>query len=179
VNAQIAGADSRDVPALVALLGELFAHERDFAPDPDKQARGLRLILALPEQGRLFVARDAGKTVGMANALFTVSTAEGGPVVLLEDVIVAPFHRGQGLGRLLVEHVIAWAHERGFLRVTLLTEADNHDAQRFYERLGFGRSGMVVYRLKLDGAKCSRNPDLELKAAFPRILGLFSFSNCS
>jgi GNAT superfamily N-acetyltransferase len=152
LSAQITEADSRDLPALVALLGELFAREHDFVPDPDKQVRGLRLILAHPEQGRLFVGRAAGKTVGMANALFTISTAEGGPVVLLEDVIVAEPHRGQGLGRLLVEHVIAWAREQGFLRVTLLTEADNHGAQRFYQRLDFARSGMVVYRRRLDGA---------------------------
>ncbi len=76
-GAVIAPADSRDIPALTALLGELFAREHDFAPDPEKQLRALRLILAHPEKGRLFVVRVGGKVVGMANALFTISTAEG------------------------------------------------------------------------------------------------------
>mgnify|MGYP000480491790 FL=1 len=39
-----------------------------------------------------------------------------------------------------------WARGEGFLRVTLLTDGDNHGARRFYERLGFGSSDMVVYR---------------------------------
>ena len=139
-------ADSRDLPDLVALLGGLFARERDFTPNPEKQMRAPRLILAHPEQGRLFVLRDRDRAVGMANALFTISTAEGGPVVLLEDVILSDRYRNWGLGRRLVEHVMDWAREEGFLRVTLLTDGDNHGARRFYERLGFGSSDMVVYR---------------------------------
>lgn len=142
----ITSADSRDLPALVALLGELFAQERDFTPDPDKQLRALRLILAHPERGRLFVLRDGKRAIGMANALLTVSTAQGGPVVLLEDVIVAATHRGRGLGRRLVEHVLGWAREQGYPRVTLLTDADNTPARRLYERLGFAASTMTVYR---------------------------------
>lgn len=110
----ITEADSRDLPDLVALLGELFARERDFTPDPEKQMRALRLILAHPEQGRLFVLRDGGRAIGMANALFTISTAEGGPVVLLEDVILSGHYRNQGLGRRLVEHVLDWARGQRF-----------------------------------------------------------------
>jgi ribosomal protein S18 acetylase RimI-like enzyme len=36
-------------------------------------------------------------------------------------------------------------------RMTLLTDGDNHGAQRFYERLGFTPSKMLVLRLPLDG----------------------------
>lgn len=57
-----------------------------------------------------------------------------------------------GLGRRLVEHVLDWARGQGFLRVTLLTDGDNHNAQRFYERLGFTPSKMLVLRLPLDEA---------------------------
>lgn len=109
-GAVVAPADSRDLPALTALLGELFAREKDFVPDPEKQVRALRLILAHPEKGRLFVVRVDGKVVGMANALFAISTAEGGPVLLLEDVILSARYRGQGLGRRLVEHVLDLTH---------------------------------------------------------------------
>jgi len=148
---RVTEADSRDLPDLVALLGELFTHERDFTPDPEKQMRALRLILARPEQGRLFVLRDGDRAIGMANALFTISTAEGGPVVLLEDVILSARYRGQGHGRRLVKHVMNWARGEGFLRVTLLTDADNHGARRFYEQLGFSPSDMVVYRRRFGG----------------------------
>lgn len=140
--AEIREADLHDIPALVELLGELFAQERDFMLDRDKQARGLGLILNHPERGRIFTARLNEAVIGMANALFT---AEGGPVILLEDVIVAGPYRGQGIGRQVFDHVLRWVRDNGFLRVSLLTDG-NTDALRFYERHGFVRSRMSVLR---------------------------------
>jgi len=37
-------ATAADVPAMVALLGELFEYEHEFAADPAAQARGLQMI---------------------------------------------------------------------------------------------------------------------------------------
>lgn len=144
---EIAGA--ADVEAMADLLGELFSLESDFQPRRDKQLAALRWILDHPAHGRLFVPREAGHVVGMANALIGISTAEGGPVLILEDVIVAASHRGGGHGRRLVEHVLAWAHGEGMSRVTLLADKDNATALAFYERLGFEESAMMVRRLPL------------------------------
>ena len=138
-----------DLPQLADLLAELFTLECDFRPERDKQLRGLRLILNEPASGRLFVLRVNGKVAGMANALITVSTAEGARVLLLEDVIVRSEHRGGGLGRRLVEHVLAWAREQGMMRVTLLADRDNHAALDFYRKLGFEQSNMLVLRKPL------------------------------
>jgi ribosomal protein S18 acetylase RimI-like enzyme len=85
----------------------------------------------------------------MANALITVSTAEGERVLLLEDVIVSREHRGNGLGRRLVEHVLDWACKQGMARVTLLADRDNQAALDFYHRLGFESSHMTVLRRPL------------------------------
>ena len=138
-----------DLEALVGLLSELFTQEADFRPDPDKQRRGLQLILDNPDLGRLFVLRVDGQVAGMANGLVTISTAEGAKVMLLEDVIVSAHYRGQGLGRCLIEHAVAWARDAGMARVTLLTDADNYRAQATYGRLGFQLSAMRVMRLSL------------------------------
>ncbi|MDD5329300.1 MAG: GNAT family N-acetyltransferase [Sulfuricella sp.] len=135
-----------DIPALLPLLAQLFTLESDFQPDAAKQAAGLRLIVENPARGRIFVLRGAEGVVGMANALITISTAEGCPVLILEDVIVADSHRGRGLGRMLVNHVLDWAKQQGMPRVTLLADRDNAPAQRFYEKLGFRPSAMKVYR---------------------------------
>lgn len=149
MNFEIDFAVASDLPHLADLLAELFSLESDFAPDRDKQLRGLRTILDNPHLGRLFVLRIGGKVAGMANALITVSTAEGGRVLLLEDVIVRREHRGGGLGRKLVEHVQAWARGQGMTRVTLLADRDNHPALDFYRRLGFETSSMTVLRRQL------------------------------
>ena len=142
-------AASEDLPQLAGLLDELFTLESDFRPERDKQLRGLRAILDTPAHGRLFVLRIDGKVAGMANALITISTAEGGSVLLLEDVIVRREHRGGGLGRRLVEHVLDWAKERGMGRVTLLADRGNLAALEFYRKLGFELSHMTVLRKKL------------------------------
>jgi GNAT superfamily N-acetyltransferase len=142
-------ATAGDLVEMADLLAELFTLESDFEPDPDRQLRGLRAILDCPALGRLFVVRIGEKVAGMANALITISTAEGGRVLLLEDVIVSREHRGGGLGRRLVEHVLEWAREQGMTRVTLLADRDNHAALDFYCRLGFGNSNMTVLRKKI------------------------------
>ena len=142
-------ATAADLEALADLLAELFMLESDFSPERDKQLRGLRLILDNPQLGRLFVLRVGDQVAGLANALLTVSTAEGAPVLLLEDVIVKAKFRGRQLGRQLVEHVLDWAQAAGIMRVTLLADQDNAPALAFYSRLGFNRSAMCVLRRKL------------------------------
>lgn len=142
-------ATEADLPAMADLLYELFTLESDFKPEREKQLRGLKLILDTPAIGRLFVLRVDGRVVGMANALITVSTAQGAPVLLLEDVIVSRATRGGGLGRRLVEHVCDWARAQGMARVTLLADKDNAPALAFYDRLGFESSAMVVRRKPL------------------------------
>jgi GNAT superfamily N-acetyltransferase len=150
MNATIDFATIHDLPAMVDLLAVLFTIESDFHPDPEKQLTGLKLILDNPARGRLFVLRVDGNIAGMANALITISTAEGGRVLLLEDVIVKSEYRGAGYGRQLVEYILVWAQEEGMSRVTLLTDKANTTALGFYERLGFQPSAMTVLRRKLD-----------------------------
>jgi len=142
-------ASASDLPQLADLLAELFTLESDFAPDRDKQLQGLTLILENPACGQLFVLRDGAQIAGMVNALITVSTAEGGRVLLLEDVIVQSEYRGRGLGRQLVSHVLDWARAEGMARVTLLADQDNHAALDFYGKLDFELSHMTVLRKKI------------------------------
>ncbi len=149
MNASTDFATHADIEAMADLLTELFTLESDFQPERDKQLRGLHLILDNPQIGRLFVLRVEGEVAAMANALITVSTAEGGPVLLLEDVIVKARFRGCQLGRRLVEHVLDWARANGMPRVTLLADKDNAPALAFYEHLGFAPSAMKVLRRAL------------------------------
>lgn len=59
-------------------------------------------------------------------------------------------HRGQGLGRQLVEAAQAAARAHGCRRITLLTDGDNLRAQAFYAGLGFHGSPMRPMRCLLD-----------------------------
>jgi GNAT superfamily N-acetyltransferase len=151
-------ATTDDIPALAGLLAILFTQEADFRPDRAKQEQGLRLIVASPSLGRIFVARDGSEVVGVVSLLFTVSTAEGGPACWLEDMVVRPDRRGSGLGSRLLRHAIDHARANGFVRISLLTDRVNHGAIRFYQREGFHHSAMTALRLSLhrDGGEHER-----------------------
>ncbi len=148
--ARIEPATLDDLPKLVELTMSLFAMEQDFVPDRQKQERGLRAILEEASRGRIFVLRTDYEIIGMVNALFTISTAMGGFVILLEDVIIHPDFRGQGLGTRLLEHVIAFAKRKDFKRITLLTDKISDESQRFFAKLNFRHSNMIPMRLSLE-----------------------------
>jgi ribosomal protein S18 acetylase RimI-like enzyme len=97
----------------------------------------------------LLVAREGAEVVGMVSLLWSTSTALGGPVAWLEDLVVAEDRRGQGLGKALLEAAVAHGRARGLLRITLLTDGDNARAQALYASLGFQASPMVPMRLLL------------------------------
>lgn len=147
---EIGTASLADIPDLCDLLTLLFAQEREFQPDRTAQQRGLAAIIADPALGCILAARSGGKVVGMVNLLYTVSTALGGRVALLEDMAVAPDYRGLGIGSRLLAHAIETARTNHCLRITLLTDRDNLAAQRFYRRQGFELSTMAPMRLRLD-----------------------------
>lgn len=136
-----------DLPALTELVMDLFAMSSgDFKPDREVQERGLRLILEQPSRGRIAVVRNNDHIFGMVNMLFTISTARGGFVMLMEDVVIHPHHRGQGFGTMLVDHVIEFAKQKKFLRITLLTDKISAESQEFFKKQGFDYSNMIPMR---------------------------------
>lgn len=145
-NLRIEPATLDDLPQLADLLFDLFSQEKDFTPDREKQLRGLRLILEQPNRGRIFVIRNETRIIGMINLLITISTAEGGFVLLLEDLVIRPDHRGQGYGKKLLSYAEDYAKEKGFLRITLLTDKPNERAKKFYMDHGFVESDMIPLR---------------------------------
>ncbi|MDB6150394.1 MAG: GCN5-related N-acetyltransferase [Chthoniobacter sp.] len=139
-----------DLPQLTDLLIDLFAQEGDFEPNRAKQMRGLRLILEQPNRGRIFVLRQNGTIFGMINLLFTISTAEGGFVVVLEDVVIHRDFRGRGFGSRLLKHAVEYAKKKDFLRITLLTDRVNEQGQKFFRQHDFYESKMIPLRLILN-----------------------------
>src|SRR3978361_1707251 len=138
-----------DLDELSLLLGELFSEESDFRPDRERQLRGLRLIFEQPNRGRVFVLRSDRTIVGMINLLFTISTAEGGFVMLLEDLVIHKTFQGKGYGSRLLEYAIDFAKQKNFLRIPLLPDRPELRSQNFFKRYGFFESAMIPMRLLL------------------------------
>ena len=140
-------ATEADLDELSEMLGGLFSQEGDFRPDKEKQLLGLRLIFEQPSRGRVFVLRQNGAIVGMINLLFTISTAEGGFVILLEDLVIHQQYQGKGYGSKLLQHAIDFAKQKNFLRITLLTDRPENLAQEFFRHHDFVESSMIPMRL--------------------------------
>ena len=148
-QASVEQATLEDLPQLTDLLVELFSHESDFKPDRVKQMRGIRLVLENPARGRIFVLRSHGRIIGMINLLFTISTAEGGFVMLLEDLVIHKDYRGHGYGTILLQHAIDYAKAKDFQRITLLSDIDEVESQKLFRQYGFIDSHMIPMRLVL------------------------------
>ena len=135
-----------DLVRCAELLGLLFSQEREFTPDPVAQRKGLEMILKKPETGAVFVYEAYGVLQGMVVILFTISTALGDKVAILEDMVIAPDLRGKGIGSSLVRYAMDYAINQGCRRITLLTDHNNEAAHTFYHMHGFTKSDMVVFR---------------------------------
>src|SRR6202162_5059215 len=159
-NVVIEPATEADLDELSDLLGELFSEESDFRPNKEKQLRGLPLFFEQPNRVRVFVLRRDNAIVGMINLLFTISTAEGGFVVLLEDLVVHREFRGHGYGSKLLQYAIDFTKQKNFLRLTLLTDRPEIRSQNFFRRHGFYESAMMPMRLLISPQNSGREPTL-------------------
>jgi len=143
---QLREATIDDIPELCELLNYLFEQEEEFKPNTEIQSEGLRNIISSSDVGVIVIAIDSNKVIGMVNILYTVSTALGSRVAILEDMVVSPKVRGTGVGSKLMKYSLDLAKQNGCKRITLLTDFDNDGAHRFYQQHGFIRSSMVAFR---------------------------------
>ncbi|MFZ2171953.1 MAG: GNAT family N-acetyltransferase [Methylococcaceae bacterium] len=136
-----------DIPQLVELLKALFAIEADFDFDRDKQACGLNLLLKSAKDCILVAELlSDNRVLGMCTVQTLISTAEGGPVGLLEDLVVAADFRDQGIGSKLVDEAVYWAQCQGLKRLQLLADKNNLPALNFYQKQGWESTQLVCLR---------------------------------
>jgi len=134
----------------VALLNELFSLEKEFIPNETLQKKALETIINDEKIGNILVCTYENRVVAMVNLLYSFSTALGSRVVILEDMIVSNEYRDKNIGSKLLEFAKEFAKSKGIERITLLTDDDNLKAHKFYEKNGFKKSSMVVFRTFLN-----------------------------
>jgi ribosomal protein S18 acetylase RimI-like enzyme len=96
----------------------------------------------------VLVAERAGEVVG-----YTYAGIEGtdymslrGPAGALYDIVVDPAHRGQGVGRVLLDATLEVLKAKGAPRVVLSTAEGNKTAQRLFARAGFRQTMIEMTR---------------------------------
>ena len=89
------------------------------------------------------VADLEGVVMGMCTGQLVISTAEGGPSLLVEDVVVAEEWRRHGLGGKLLDGLGAWAAGQGAFRMQLLADRTNKIGLDFYSNKGWQQTQLV------------------------------------
>jgi ribosomal protein S18 acetylase RimI-like enzyme len=129
-----------DLPAIVRLLADDdLGRSREDARLP-LDPRYLAAFAAIerdPNQ-RLVVAERDGQVVGCLQlSLIPGLSRLGMWRGQIESVRVAASERGRGIGRIMLEWVIAECRDRGCGLVQLTTDKTRVEARAFYEGLGF------------------------------------------
>jgi GNAT superfamily N-acetyltransferase len=127
---RIREASGDDALAIAGLLTELGYP----APAPDIPGR-LTAVAGAP--GRVLVAEDNAEVLGVASVTRLTLLHLPKPVALLSALVVRANHRGQGVGRALVEAAAQQSALWGCATLELTSRDDRQFAHRFYTGLGF------------------------------------------
>ena len=144
-------AEQEDIGDMLLLLQQLFGIEEDFCFDAARQRKGLELLLDSPSSAVMVAEKQESvigliTLIGMGTAQLVISTAEGGPSLLIEDVVVKPSWQNQGIGSKLLQALGDWGMTRGASRLQLLADKTNSPALEFYHRGGWQQTQLICLR---------------------------------
>ncbi|HUL55915.1 MAG TPA: GNAT family N-acetyltransferase [Usitatibacter sp.] len=90
------------------------------------------------------VAEDGGRVVGIQNYLLHESTSAIQPVCYLQDLFVDPAVRAGGIGKALIDWLLAEMRKNGWQRVYWATRETNYRARGLYDKFT-PHSGFLRY----------------------------------
>jgi GNAT superfamily N-acetyltransferase len=125
-----------DAPAILALVRELAAYEREPDAVVATEADFLRYGFGQRPFFRSLIAEWSGELAGFALFFFGFSTWTGGPTLYLEDLFVRPEHRKKRIGLQLMQRLAREAVAEGCARFVWQVLDWNEPSIRFYESLG-------------------------------------------
>lgn len=145
-----------DLPAIVAIYNDVIATTTAiYRDDPvGLEDRAAWLAERRADGFPVLIARDesTGAVVGLGSYGWFKASPSGYATTVEHTVLVAPGHRGSGLGTRLVEELIARASAGGFHMMVGLIDAQNSTSIRLHERLGFRAVARMPEVARKDGA---------------------------
>jgi GNAT superfamily N-acetyltransferase len=127
-----ADADAASIARLMAELG--------YAATPE-QVRARLARVAGDEGYAAYVAEADGEVAGFLGLQRGWAYEHERPFARIITLVVDVRVRRRGIGARLVEFAEGWARERGAYALMLNTNVRREEAHRFYESMGFSRTG--------------------------------------
>lgn len=119
--------EKKDIPAIADIENKSFA-------DPWTEGM-LSDTLRFPVY-HTFLAEEGGQVCGYGCLILLFEDAE------LANIAVSPTHRGQGVGKLLMEKMHDYAKTFGAERMLLEVRVSNQNAIGLYEKYGYEKYGL-------------------------------------
>jgi len=137
---QVRRADYGDAPIIADLVRRLAA---EFGEDTPVTEEDVHAYLGAAGNGVLLACVEADH-VGMLSFNLRLNLFHAGPVCSIDELFVAPAARGRGVGKALVQRVLALAAGAGCREVSVSTLDDNEAAVGFYDKLGFSDRAVLL-----------------------------------
>jgi GNAT superfamily N-acetyltransferase len=134
VEIRLAG--SADAETVLAHMRSFYA-EDGYSFDEARTRRLLEAFLGDPSLGRLWVFEAGEEIVGYFVLALGFSFEFGGRDAFLDELYVAPAHRGRGLGARALATLEEACRELGVSALHLEVERRKTDTQRLYRRAGY------------------------------------------
>ena len=131
--------ESADFDGVFALLRQLW-------PGKELERETLRQIFgqAILAKSRVLLRATAGnEIVGFGSMTLKMHLWHAGLIAWVDELVVDERHRGEGVGKLLLEYLIGVARERGCRAMELDSAFHRLGAHAFYAEVGFEKRAFL------------------------------------
>jgi GNAT superfamily N-acetyltransferase len=136
MNYQIRAAVPADVPELLQLFREHAAYEQAEYNDNGQKGRLYSALFGENPKLECLVVESEGHLLGYASFMMQFSTWDAADYLHLDCLFLREQARNLGIGQELMQHIRSVAISRNCSLIQWQTPDFNHDAIRFYKRLG-------------------------------------------
>jgi ribosomal protein S18 acetylase RimI-like enzyme len=141
-----------DVDLLLQLMAALYQEDGSTPLRRDAAMAAIRRLLATPELGLVRVIERGGEPAGYLVLTWGYSLEFHGRDAFIDELYVAPAHRGLGIGGEAVAWAEAACREHGAAAVHLEVELENERAHALYRRSGFTERGLRLMTKRVGAA---------------------------
>ncbi|MHC4779860.1 MAG: GNAT family N-acetyltransferase [Planctomycetota bacterium] len=124
---------------------DLYDKEYKFERKKEERDRFLKYLRDHNDIYHCLALWAEDEPVGYLRGYDRLSTSSCDIVFMLDIVYVLPDHRGKGIGKKMIVHLIEYARKHGAARIDLLADTTNRVAQNLYK--GFGFMGRTRYQM--------------------------------
>ena len=134
-------ATQEDLTAIIALLSDDPLGASREGNQFESAYRAAFMAIQAQHGNSLIVAKHQQNVIAVLQLTLIPGLSRGGMLrAQIESVRVSNLHRGQGIGKKLLDYAINQARMAGCGMVQLTSDKQRSDALRFYENLGFTAS---------------------------------------